>query len=42
VSFPSNFPQLNSKRHSLLKLEQENLSYPFYALVYPNLVATPG
>ena len=30
--------KLNSRRHSLPKLEVENLSYPLYASIYPNLV----
>ena len=32
--------ELNSRRHSLPKLELENLSFPLYAPIYPNLVAT--
>ena len=40
VSFPSNVPSLIVE-DSLPKSEQENLSYPLYAPIYPNLVATP-
>jgi hypothetical protein len=35
VSFLSNVPKLNSRRHSLPMLEIENLSDPLYVPVYP-------
>jgi hypothetical protein len=35
-------PKLNNRRHSLLKLELEDLSDLLYTLVILSLVATPG
>ena len=40
--FLSNIPRLNSRRHSLPKLELEDLSGLLYAPIILSLVATPG
>ena len=42
VSFPSNVPSWIVEDISLPKSELENLSYPLYAPIYPNLVAIPS
>ena len=41
VSFPSNVPSLIVE-DSLPKSEQENLSYPLYAPIYPNMLLPLG
>ena len=42
VSFPSNVSRWIVEDITLPKSELENFSYPLYAPIYPNLIATPS